>query len=410
MMAKRRELLQPSVRSDLLRKAVRFLSRRPILRNTILFCVIGSALVIVNRARADFGFIIVSMINIPCHQSALYPEIPICDVEFTCVDDLVGLEIINPAQAGSNYHCNNGAPVENNVFVVGQAGNDYTSSWGSGIDVLSGRYVGVNIVPAKSWCISPDEPSIDVTSFENCSQPLPAGICQGLPDYGTYPSTGCISGLQAFLGLCGRSASFQSHCAATAFYEQSSCSCPDGWETSPIVVDVDHSGFAMTNASGGVTFNILNDGVPLKISWTAAGSTNAFLALDRNGDGLIDNGAELFGDVTPQPASNSPKNGFLALAVFDQPANGGNGDSKINASDAVFSSLRLWQDTNHNGVSEPSELHTMSELGLSAIELDYKESKKTDQYGNRFRYRAKVIDAQGVHAGRWAWDVFLTLQ
>lgn len=162
----------------------------------------------------------------------------------------------------------------------------------------------------------------------------------------------------------------------------------------------------MTSAAHGVVFDILNDGVPLKLAWTEASSTNVFLAIDLNGNGSIDNGTELFGDLSPQPQSSTP-NGFAALAEYDKRAAGGNEDGAIDSEDSVFGRLILWRDVNHNGTSEANEMHGLSAYGIEEIELKFHESRWTDQFGNQFRYRGKVYYSRGLRSGRWAWDVFL---
>jgi hypothetical protein len=252
-------------------------------------------------------------------------------------------------------------------------------------------YINNQVAVSNPFCATPTPTPTPVPG--TCNQPPPC-------------ATGFVVGSN---GLCTRSNQFQNRCLPPSGYDANTCTCPDGTSTSPIIIDVDSSDFSLTDVANGVDFDILAVGFPQHLSWTASGSTNAFLVLDRDGNGTIDNGEELFGNLTPQPPSTEA-NGFLALAEYDKTANGGNGDGRINNQDAIFNQLRLWQDTNHNGISEQGELHMLSSLNIAAIDLKYKESKRTDQYGNRFRYRAKVFDSQGTQIGRWAWDVFLITQ
>lgn len=182
------------------------------------------------------------------------------------------------------------------------------------------------------------------------------------------------------------------------------CGAPP-YNCSPILLDINGDGYALTDYYHGVSFDLSGRGYVTQTSWTAVNSDDAFLVLDRNGNGVIDNGLEVFGDSTEQPESPDP-NGFIALAVFDKLGRGGNNDGEITESDMVFNQLRLWRDCNHNGVSEPSELNSLQDLGVIAIDLDYQTSRRVDQYGNRFRFRSKVKDTPQANVGRWSWDVF----
>lgn len=175
-------------------------------------------------------------------------------------------------------------------------------------------------------------------------------------------------------------------------------------ENDPIVVSLEDRRYLFTDREGGVEFDLSDKGVPTRVPWTDPASDEAFLVLDRNDNGIIDNGIELFGDVTPQHSSDEP-NGFLALAVFDDQLSGGNEDGRISAVDEVFPRLGLWRDVNHNGVSEADELMTLAQAGLDWIDLGYQSSGRVDRYGNRFRYRARSGWAGG-HV-RTIWNVYL---
>jgi hypothetical protein len=188
------------------------------------------------------------------------------------------------------------------------------------------------------------------------------------------------------------------------------CTCH---QASPIIVDTLGKGFQLTTAESGVLFDIAGSGHPIQMAWTAANSGNAFLALDRNGNGKIDNGKELFGNFTDQPlcpdGDDACRNGYRALAEFDKPEKGGNGDGIIDQRDAIYAHLLVWIDENHDGISQPSELHTLPELGVFSLALKYKKSSRTDEFGNQFRYKAAVNpdpkDGESKD-GRWAFDVF----
>jgi len=179
-------------------------------------------------------------------------------------------------------------------------------------------------------------------------------------------------------------------------------------DESPIIISLDRGMPEMTGPE--VYFDLSGCGAPQRLGWTT-GTREGFLVLDRNGDGNITTGAEMFGNFTPYPGSPDRLaiNGFEALAAFDLAENGGDEDGEITRNDDIFRHLRLWIDADHDGVSSPSELFRLSDLGIERLEIAAQESRRRDRYGNEFRYFARVAlrERSGQLIYRWAVDVFL---
>jgi hypothetical protein len=177
---------------------------------------------------------------------------------------------------------------------------------------------------------------------------------------------------------------------------------------SPILINLESNSASdhLTSAENGVWFDIAARGVAARVAWTRKGSYVAFLVLDRNGNGVVDNGSELFGTATRKRDGTLEANGFEALAEFDD-----NGDGRVDVGDAAYASLRLWVDLNHNGRSESNEILTLEQAGIEALYTGYSESRRQDPHGNWYRYRGTVLMGTGDDDDhdhrRRMFDVFL---
>ncbi len=158
---------------------------------------------------------------------------------------------------------------------------------------------------------------------------------------------------------------------------------------SPIVIDLGANGIKLGPAGVGVFFDVNADGVRDRVQWVLAGGDEAFLALDRSGNGLIDDGSELFGVGTPLSLEgrNAP-NGFVALAQYDRLQMGGNDDGLITEADAIWPQLRLWVDANADGASTRDEIRTLRSRGITALETIPRVRRHVDEAGNLIPYWA----------------------
>lgn len=177
--------------------------------------------------------------------------------------------------------------------------------------------------------------------------------------------------------------------------------CDDGTysgDCSPIVINLQPGPYTLSSISDPVNFDIDADGAPNRITWTRRGSAVAFLALDRNGNGTIDDGSELFGTATRLLTGRRARNGFEALKELDS-----NGDFIVNAGDLQWWALLLWTDMNYDGLSQREELRRVAATDLREIETRYFWTNRRDSSGNVFRYRGTARFDRGW---RPIWDVY----
>lgn len=152
-------------------------------------------------------------------------------------------------------------------------------------------------------------------------------------------------------------------------------------ESDPITLDLDGDGIELTSYRGGARFDIEGTGRQVTTAFVTGG--DAFLAIDRNGNGVVDSGRELFGD------QNGAVNGFEELRKLDS-----NGDGVINAQDRDFELLRVFRDDG-DGKTEAGELITLAEAGVEEISLGYRETNDGAAGGNRIAQVASFLRTDG---------------
>src|SRR3984893_17333532 len=159
---------------------------------------------------------------------------------------------------------------------------------------------------------------------------------------------------------------------------------------SPIILDLDRNGVDTVSAGSGAHFDHDGNGLAEKTGWVA--SADGLLAWDRDGNGRIEGGKELFGDRTfLRDGVTRASNGFQALASWDD-----NADGKISVGDALWAQLQVWQDRDGDGCSTPDELSSLNELEITSIQTAYSTSTNVDSHGNEHRQVGSFSRADGT--------------
>ena len=179
----------------------------------------------------------------------------------------------------------------------------------------------------------------------------------------------------------------------------------------PVVLDLEMDGFHLSGPVPAVSFDLNADGTPERTAWTSVGEDEAFLCMDRNSNGVIDDGRELFGTATPLISGGVDESGYSALTEMDWPVAGGNSDGKIDASDPMFHRLCVWVDANRDGISQRREIRSLDQAGVAGFEGGYKTMHKKDDFGNLFRYSSRVyMRSQGGSVTSWpSFDVIFAV-
>jgi hypothetical protein len=230
--------------------------------------------------------------------------------------------------------------------------------------------------------------------------------------------SGTLSGIDGQAGHC-YSAKLSAHGNSTVWYtvlsDQERCftappppprppvvraSCEEGTVDcpSPIVLNLGRGTYELTGLDDPVRFDLDADGHIDTVSWTKGGEALAFLAADRDGNGTIDDGGELFGNHTLTSSGNPAANGFEALRDFDT-----NRDGVVDARDTDWRRLLLWIDANHDGIAQPDEVHGIRDSIVTGIDLAYRRNGRQDSHGNTFGFEGRMHTRSGDRA---CYDIY----